>query len=64
MPVALTTEGVRAKLEAALRGARGQALASDEAISRYVDELHCRIRQRSNEETDQKFHRMITLSCS
>jgi len=39
LPVALTTEGVRAKLKAALRGARGQALASDEAISRYVDEL-------------------------
>ena len=39
LPVALTTEGVRAKLKAALRSARGQALASDEAISRYVDEL-------------------------
>ena len=36
LPVALTAENVRAKLEAALRGARGLALDNDEAIARYV----------------------------
>jgi phosphoribosyl 1,2-cyclic phosphodiesterase len=39
LPVALTAPALRSKLVAAVRGARGRALESDEAIDRYIDGL-------------------------
>lgn len=39
IPVALTAAGVRAKLQAALRGARGKSLDTDEALAAYLDSL-------------------------
>jgi phosphoribosyl 1,2-cyclic phosphodiesterase len=39
LPVALDASGVRAKIVAALRGAAGRDLGSDEAIDAYVDAL-------------------------
>jgi phosphoribosyl 1,2-cyclic phosphodiesterase len=39
LPVALTSAGVRAKLRAALRAARGRALDSDAAIDAFLDGL-------------------------
>ena len=39
LPVALTAPEVRARIVAAVRGARDQALASDDAIEAYVDSL-------------------------
>jgi phosphoribosyl 1,2-cyclic phosphodiesterase len=39
LPVALTASDVRARVVAALRGAMGRELASDEAIEQYVDSL-------------------------
>ena len=39
IPVALTAAGVRAKIEAALKGARGRALKDDAAIAAYLDGL-------------------------
>ena len=39
IPVALTAAGVRAKIEAALKGARGKALKDDAAIAAYLDGL-------------------------
>jgi phosphoribosyl 1,2-cyclic phosphodiesterase len=39
LPVALTAAGVRAKLLAALRAARGRALATEAELDRFVDEL-------------------------
>jgi phosphoribosyl 1,2-cyclic phosphodiesterase len=39
LPVALTSDGVRRKLIAALRGASGRTFGSDDEIGRYVDSL-------------------------
>jgi phosphoribosyl 1,2-cyclic phosphodiesterase len=44
LPVALTAPALRSKVTAALRGARGRTLESDEAIERYVDELPFQVR--------------------